>query len=358
MKRWILLLLLLFLLTEPAWATLPEEVEDALPPEAEELLEELGEANSNTLSRGMSRLWERACGLLSEEVRSSISGAVTLLCAVLLCGMTEDLFKAAEHPTMLNIVPLAGVLAITVAAAGDLHSLIGLGIRTMEELDVCSKALLPTLAAAVAAGGGIVSAGVRQTATVIFAELLISLIRQVLLPLVYVYIAAAAADAMLPGFRLKTIAAGIKKAVTWILTGSLVIFTGYLTLAGAAASSADALTVSLTRTAISAAVPVVGGIISGAAETVLAGALTLKNALGIFGMLAVLAVCLTPFLHMAVQYLVYKLTAFLAGVTANESLSGLIDALGGAFGLVLGMTGSCALLLLISITSSVSVVMT
>ena len=32
------------------------------------------------------------------------------------------------------------------------------------------------------------------------------------------------------------------------------------------------------------------------------------------------------------------------------------DALGSAFGLVLGMVGSCALLLLISITSSVSVV--
>ena len=72
--------------------------------------------------------------------------------------------------------------------------------------------------------------------------------------------------------------------------------------------------------------------------------------------LAVLATCLTPFLHLAVQYLVYKLTAFLAGTAGSGVLVELIDALGGAFGLVLGMVGSCALLLLISITSSVSVV--
>ena len=39
-------------------------------------------------------------------------------------------------------------------------------------------------------------------------------------------------------------------------------------------------------------------------------------------------------------------------------LAGLINALGTAFGLMLGMTGSCALLLLISITSSVSAVIT
>ena len=50
--------------------------------------------------------------------------------------------------------------------------------------------------------------------------------------------------------------------------------------------------------------------------------------------------------------------AFLAGTMTEGPLEELIDALGSAFGLMLGMTGSCALLLLISITSSVSVVVT
>mgnify|MGYP000572685602 CR=1 FL=1 len=48
----------------------------------------------------------------------------------------------------------------------------------------------------------------------------------------------------------------------------------------------------------------------------------------------------------------------LAGTVTQEPLADLIDALGSAFGLMLGMTGSCALALLISIISSVSVVST
>ena len=60
----------------------------------------------------------------------------------------------------------------------------------------------------------------------------------------------------------------------------------------------------------------------------------------------------------AVQYLLYKLAAFLAGTVTQEPLADLIGALGSAFGLMLGMTGSCALALLISIISSVSVVST
>ena len=40
----------------------------------------------------------------------------------------------------------------------------------------------------------------------------------------------------------------------------------------------------------------------------------------------------------------------------QEGLSRLMDSIGGAFGLILGMTGSCALILLFSIVSAVSAV--
>ena len=101
----------------------------------------------------------------------------------------------------------------------------------------------------------------------------------------------------------------------------------------------------------------VGGIIADASETVLAGAGMLKNTIGVFGMLAILAACAYPFLQLGVQYLLYKLTAYLASVVGAPGLCKLIDGLGGAFGLILGMTGGCALLLLISVLASVGAVM-
>ena len=81
-----------------------------------------------------------------------------------------------------------------------------------------------------------------------------------------------------------------------------------------------------------------------------------KNTVGAAGLLAVLAVCLLPLVRLGVQYLVYKAAAFLAGILGAEQLTGLIDALGGAFGLIFGMTGACGLLLLISISSALGVV--
>lgn len=359
MKRMIWIFLLLLLIQPAEALELPEEVEDVLPSSAEELLDELegDDVGVPNLAQGLALLWDKACILFLDMVRQSVGSAVLLLGVVLLCALAEDCFRASENSRVMDVVPMAGAMAITGIAAGSMGSLISLGVDTMEELNLFSKALLPTLTAAVAAGGGVVSASVRQVAAVFFSDVLITLIRELLLPLVYVHIAASAADVLVPGRRLKTIAGAIRKGASWLLTGSLVLYTGYLTLAGVAAGSADALTVQLTRSAMGT-VPVVGGIISDAAGTVLAGASALKNTIGIAGMLAVLALCLVPFMKLAVQYLLYKVTAFLAGTIGPPALVELIDALGSAFGLVLGMTGACATLLLISITTSVMVVVT
>lgn len=342
--------------TAAAQALIPSEVTRAVPPEASALIEEVGDAPETSLWQGLRRLWTAGRSYVAQTLEQRLSGAAVVLGVVLLCSVAESFFASAEGALVPRYVPMCGALAITLTAAGDFRQMMGLGVETLETLDVFAKALLPTLSAAVAASGGMVSAGTRQVATVFFTNLLLSVIRKVLLPLLYGCIAAAAADALLPGHGLRKIGAGIRKVVTWALTGIMLLFTAFLSLTGAASSAADALTLHMTRSAISAAVPVVGSIISDATGTVLAGAGMLKGAVGVFGMLAVLAICLTPFLTMAVQYLLYKAAAFLAGTMASEPLETLIGALGAAFGLMLGMVGSCALLLLISITSSVSAV--
>jgi len=112
--------------------------------------------------------------------------------------------------------------------------------------------------------------------------------------------------------------------------------------------------VRVTKTVISGVVPVVGGIISEASETLLVGAGVLKNTVGILGMLAILAVCAYPFLQLGIQYLLYKAAAFSAEIVGTKELCKLINGLGGAFGLMLGMTGACALLLLVSVLAAVS----
>ena len=73
--------------------------------------------------------------------------------------------------------------------------------------------------------------------------------------------------------------------------------------------------------------------------------------------LAVLGICVAPFLNLGAHYLLYKGTAALAATAAGSGrLTGLIEALGTAFGLILAMTASCAVLLTVAMVSAVSAV--
>ncbi len=361
MKR---LLIFIYLITcvavlcvQPVYA-LPKEFSEALPSDAEELIEEAFDGSQEqSLERGLTLLWDKGRQMLHKLLSQQIGGTILLLCAVLLCALAEDCCKASDSSIPMSLVPVAGSIAVTMIAAGDIRALMGVGMEAIDTLDTFSKALLPTLMAAVAAGGGAISAGVRHVAAVFFTDLFISLIRKLLLPMVYIYIAIIAANALVPERKIRSIAKAIRKGATWILCGALMLYTGYLSLSGTVTSSADALTVQLTRSAMGA-VPIVGSIISGAADTVLHGAAILKSTVGIAGTLSVLAVCLTPFLSLAVQYLLYKAAAFLAGALSSPYLVELIDDLGNAFGLILGMTGACAVLLLISTVSAVLVATT
>lgn len=334
---------------------LPEELMDALPRQAEEVLEGGDYSGSDGFAAGAGHILERLGGQAGAVLRQHLRGAAAVLLVVVLCGAVEGFAQGAGGKASA-FLPMAGALSIALLTAGSLDSLIGLGAETIGELSVFSKALLPTLAAATAASGAVSSATVHQVATVFFVELLLELVNGLLVPLVYLYIGALTAAAVLPEGRLGAVAEGLKKAVVWVLTTALLAFTVYLSIVRVVSGAADGATVKVAKAAISGAVPVVGSILADAAETVLVGAGMLRSTIGVFGMLAILAACAYPFLQLGVQYLLYKLTAFLAAALGATGLCKLIDGLGGAFGLVLGMTGSCALLLLISVLSSVAAV--
>lgn len=356
MKRMILIVLAVICLATGAGAVdIPEELTDALTEDTESLLKEVDFSGADGFLHGCSKILKEMSLQVEKVIQQRIKGVTSILLVVIFCGMVEG-FSEQIGTQKLSFLPMVGALSIALVTAGSLDNLIGLGAETIRELALFSKVLLPTLAAATATSGAMVTATIQQVTTVFLVDVLLNLINAFLIPLVYLYIGVLTASACMQDSRLGILAETLKKGLTWILTIVLIGFTGYLSVVHIVSGATDMTKVKMTKTAISGAVPVVGKVIADAAETVLAGAGMLKNSIGIFGMLAILAFCVHPFLQLGIQYLLYKFTAFLAGLVGSQGICKLIDGLGSAFGLVLGMTGACALLLLVSVLASVAAV--
>ena len=327
-------------------------------PQVDELLQEAegyGVTETDGLGQGVQSILETGLDQAGSLLRHSLQTGLKLLAVAVFCGLAEGVY-AGKREGGLQAVQMAGALAVTALSVSDMQTMIGLGRQTIEQMDGFAGLLLPVVAVLTAATGAATGAAVRQGATVLFSDLLIGAIDTLLVPIVYAYVAVCAAHAAVGNEGLKKLASVLKWVVTSLLTAVLLAFVGYLTASGAIAGSADAAAIKTAKMAISRAVPVVGGILADAAETVLVGAGVLRGTVGIVGMLGVLAICLIPFLQLAFHYLTYKLAAALIGTVSDKRLSDLLDSIGGAFGIVLGMTGACALMLLVSLASAVKAV--
>ncbi len=330
-----------------------EKLQQAVPKSAEELMEDVELSPDTDFSAALENIWRAALKQLGGSFKSAMKSAVLILMAAMICGVVGVLYSASGG---VDIVRLAGVLAVAAIAAGDIGVCVGLGRSMIAEVNDFSKVLLPSLTAAAAVSGAVTSAGAKYAAAALFMDVLITCVENVLLPLVYAYIAAVIAECAIGGEGLAGAASFLKWLANSLLTVIVLAFVVYLSVSGLVSGSADAATVRVAKTAISTALPVVGGIVSDAASTVLLGASVIKSTVGVFGMLVVAAACLVPVLRLACHYLLYKGAAKLSAAISGGALAKAAGGISGAFGMVMGTMGACAMMMFFSIISFVQAV--
>ncbi|MCL2003812.1 MAG: stage III sporulation protein AE [Oscillospiraceae bacterium] len=328
-----------------------EQLERAAPDDVLRLLDGVTVHNAgDSLEGGLFGLLNRAAELFPGAFGAGLRTALSVAAVAALCAVAAGV---SEGQT-LRYVQLAGVLAAAALTVAGFSGAMAAGREAVAQMNVYSKALLPVLAAAAAASGNVSAAFFRHAWTALASDLLLTLYDRLLIPLMFVYAALVTFNAALPHDIVKRLAGLVKWAVAGILTVSLAVFTAYLSIGGAIAGSADAVSVKAARTALGGMVPVVGGIIADASETLLLGAAVVKNAVGVFGLLVVLGVALQPCLLLAVRAVCLKLGAALAGALGGEALADYIDSLTGLYSMMLGLVSASAFLLIISVVSTIS----
>lgn len=328
-----------------------------------EELEEMGETWTGEvdLTRGLDlgeifqTLYHRGLELVKEAGKEVLRSCLLILVVTILCALGGTM-TAGTGGDPMKVPVLTASLAIGTIAVGDVDSLLHLGETAIGQMESLGDILLPSVAMTMAASGSPAAAAAKYGAAILFSDALMALISRFLIPLVYAFGAVNVAWAALGNEGLKNLGKLLKWTVTTALSVILLAFLAYLNLSGVVAGSADAAAIKAMKFTISNLVPLVGGVISDTAETLLAGASILRSTAGVFGMLAVLGICLGPFLNLGLHYLAYKVTAALASAVAGDSrVIGLIEAIGTAFGLILAMTGACGVLLTVAMISAVSV---
>ena len=308
----------------------PDSAAEYLPQEADSF----GEGLWNVLTAAVETLRPA----LHEGVRCCLRA----LCGVLLIAIAGQLSpqKAASE--------LAGVAVVAAILLQPSAELMELGVATAKELRSYGNLLLPVMASALAASGGVSASGALYVGTAVFDAALSAAMTAVLVPVLGMYLAlsigyGAVGEALLGKLRDLS-----KWCMEWVLKLTLYLFTGYMTITGVISGTADAAAGKAAKIAISGAVPVVGGILSDATDAVLLSASVLGGGAGIWGILTVIAIFCAPAIGIGVRYLLLKVTAAVAASLGSGRSAALIGDFATAMGLLLALVSTQAVLLLIS----------
>ena len=338
MRKWQIMLILICLI--PVSASAMEFTAPPVPEAGAEFMP----ASTDSFSDALLELIQNAARKLRPDlaeaayVSSQVFGTVLMLS---LCATFSGNAKLA--------LQIAGTAALTILLIRSTNTMLVLAEDTVQKISQYGKLLLPVMTGAMAAQGGVTSSTALYIGTAFFDTLLGSLLSRFYIPMVYLYLAFSIAGSATEEGALKKLRDMIKGLLSWCLKTILMVFTSYMSITGVVSGTTDAAALKATKLTISTLVPMVGGILSDASEAVLVGASVMKNAAGIYGILAVLAICIGPFLKIGAHYLMLKLTVFLCSVFSSGGIQNLVEDFSSALGMMLAITGAMCLLLLISI---------
>ncbi len=321
-----------------------DEIADAVPPEASEILDGAGITPDNNGAASLEP--QGVLGWLWEQCRDRLTEPVRLLAAlcgiVLLCTLAKSFGDGSA--SMSGVFSAVGVLAgagMTAAAISDALT------HTLNILQAASEFMLvfvPIYAGVIAVMGKAATAAAVNTVTLGAAQFFSQLAVVFLSPVCGTVMGLSVTGAIHPELNISRLAELIKKASVWGLSLLMTVFMSILSAQTFVRNAADSVLIRTAKFAVSSGVPIVGGTISDAVNTVSASLSLLHSGIGTYGIIAVLVMILPPLITVALYRLALSVAEAFSSVFGIKELSELFKAAGWVMSIIMAVI-VCFLLL-------------
>lgn len=258
------------------------------------------------LPSGISGLWGEVWRLLFSYLGGQKQLAVQILLIALFSAVCTNFIRVFENSQIADISFYMMYLLIGTLLIGAFAEMQSLTVNTLKSLFQFVTLLLPAYVVTIVFSAGSISALGFYELTLLSVHILQLLFIKMVLPLIQIYVVFLFFNQLTQEDLFSQASEFLKTLLEWILKTTTAILVGLQTIQCLVAPAVDTLKNS-TAHRIVKALPGVGGLMDSAAETIAGSALVIKNAVGVAGMIAVLLICLLPFLKLGLSVLLFRL---------------------------------------------------
>ena len=288
--------------------------------------------------------------IFGKELISSIKVIGIILVIIVIHSILKNVSENLEDKGVSQITYYVEYILIITIILSSFSQIIGVVKDTIQNLVGFLQSLLPILITLMLSTGSFVSASVVQPILLFLITFIGNLVINFILPLVLIGTTFSIISKLSKEVKIDKIAKFFKSTSVWILGIVLTLFVTVLSLEGGLTSSVDGVTAKTTKAAVSTVIPVVGKILGDAVDAVIGCSGILKNAVGIVGVLIIVAICISPIIKLAILTITYHLASSIAEPITDSNIVGLLEQIGDTFKIMLAILFSVSLMLIIGIT--------
>lgn len=287
--------------------------------------------------------------LLGENIKTALTTIASVMVVVIIHSILKAISENLGNENVSKIAYYIEYILIITLVMTNFSSIITEMKEAVQNLTGFANTLIPLMITLMMTTGNIVSSGMLQPILLLLITFISNFMTNILIPIALVSTALGIISKISDQAQVGKLSKFLHSSMIWILGTVFTLFVSITSLEGGLTASVDGVTAKAAKTAISSVVPVIGSILGDAVNTIVGCSNIIKNAVGMVGIIVIIAICIRPILQLAVLTVTYYLGAALCEPIADEKVVGILEQMGGTFKIFLAVMFALTALLIIGI---------
>ncbi len=296
----------------------------------------------------------RILNVFLKEFKIAIGLVTKILLATIFCTLLKNISPESDG----GVKEIAFYVAYLVIVGLIINSYINIADlckETIVKLSDFINLLVPLVLGLMIANGTIVSAGMMQPVLLVMTTLINSVVTNFILPLIFISLVINIVSNISENIKVSKLPELIQKYSINFLKCALTIFIAVLSIEGSLSANVDGFTAKTTKAIVSTTIPVVGKALSDAADSVIGAASITKNAIGIIGILVVIAIVIEPIIKIFSLMLIFNISAALIEPISNKRISNCMSVTGEAVKNLLALVSTVSIIFVLAISLMIKI---
>ena len=277
--------------------------------------------------------------ILTMNLTEPIRILICIIGIVLITAMFDTLKSSSLSGSLSSALTVVSSLCMVSVIAPPMLSLIDALSQTIIHAGNFMLVYIPVISALIISSGQPVSGSMYYGIMIYVSSAILQIESKIIIPLLKYILSMSIVISVSSTVSLDGIINLFKKAIRWILTFCMSLFVAFMTMKSIVAVSEDSISNKAVKFAISNFVPLVGGALSDAFQTVVSCVSVLKSGVGVAAMAAVFAIFLPAVAKCMIWQTVIAVCIAVCDIFGISKSGTLLNALGATVSTI------CAILL-------------